>query len=442
MRRIAALALAPVVALPLAVVPMAGVTAVSASPAPAPTPAPEQTRLDRVFLDITSRTVIDVGATGSSVGDVTITEGTISTGAGGARIGGFTTRVVVVVPGESRERRDTYVQLRLPGGTLLVRQLNEDPTGKPPSSPHVMPIVGGSGPYFAARGAATTTPIGNGRLRLDISYLPITSMSSFETNQYRRVVTHTIPGTVGSTGDVEVSGLAARGFLSIDGERHPFTCGQTSGDVQGVGAPTIWSWVCRYAMPGGSLLTMSLGSRAGGSAPPQFVTQAVIGGTGEYIGARGTISMVKPEWTSSGRVSVTLATGRRDYRSWRPTWSRERTGRWVLPLGERRVGELVLAEGELAGQGASPSIGYTVRTGANGDRRMSQFAFSVDGDTLYATAMFSTSTGQPPSTPYLALVNGGTGAYMGATGILRVVPTGATTADISGNLLVSSLTFG
>jgi hypothetical protein len=390
------------------------------------------TRLDDVVITITSRTVIDVGRTGSSIGDLTITEGTVA--ANGERVGYFTTRVVVVVPGANSERRDTYVQLRLPGGALLLRQLQVDPTGAPPDSTHRMAIVGGSGPYLAARGQAVVSPAGRGQLHLRMEYQPVEGMSAFQTDSYRRVVTDTSPGNVGAGDEIAVTAQTVRGFLAIDRQRFPFACGQTSADVEGIGAPVIASWVCRYSMPGGSLVTTSVGQQAGGTPPATSVTQAVIGGTGDYAGARGEVTMAEPDWSVSGRMSVTLAISSGDYRLARPGWDRDRTGRWAVPLGERRLGEIVIAEGELAGQGASPSIGYTVRTGAIRDRRMTQFAFSIDGDTLYATAMFSTTGGQPPSTPYLALVNGGTGNFIGATGVLRVVPTGATTADINGNL--------
>lgn len=435
MHRVVALALAPLAVLPMLAVPVAGLASATAAPADPPT------RLDQLFIDITSRTVIDVGASGSSVGDLTITAGTVSATPGGDRIGYFTTRVVVVVPGAMSERRDTYVQLRLPGGTLMLRQLQVDPTGAPPNAVHRMAIVGGNGPYFAARGQATTTPVGKGRLRLDMTYLPVEAMNAFQTIEYRRVVTDFVTGSVGSADGIGVTAKTVRGFLAVDGVRYPFTCGQTAGDAVGIGAPSIASWICRYSMPGGSLLTMSVTQQASGTPPLTSVTQAVIGGTGDFAGARGSATMAQPDWSSNGRLAVTLAQGSGEYRVARPTWQRDRTDRWAVPLGSERLGEIVVGEGVLMGEGTAPSIGYTVRTSASTDSRLTQFAFTIAEGTLYGTAAISAPAGQAPNTPYLVWINGGTDACMGATGMIRVVPTGATTADIIGNLRVAPLPF-
>ena len=94
--------------------------------------------------------------------------------------------------------------------------------------------------------------------------------------------------------------------------------------------------------------------------------------------------------------------------------------------------------------GESPSMGYTVAAGPSADRRITDFVFRISGlpglqGALYGTALFTTANGQAPNAPYLILVNGGTGPWRGASGILRVVPTSAEGATINVNMLVMAV---
>jgi hypothetical protein len=68
---------------------------------------------------------------------------------------------------------------------------------------------------------------------------------------------------------------------------------------------------------------------------------------------------------------------------------------------------------------------------------MTQFVFRFrSAGSLYGTALFSAVSGQAPNGPYYILVNGGTGPWRGASGILRVVPTSADAANINVNMLI------
>ena len=430
MRRIITLVLASAIALPL----VGFATSAQAAPPP---------RADHVFMHIDTRTVIDVGATGSSVGDLTITHGTLADTLEGAKIGSWTARVVVVVPGKTKERRDTLVHFILPGGVLMTRGIYVSPTSKPPTTPVRMAIIGGTDHYYGSRGQVLLTPLGDGNLRLDMEYVPTNGTTPFATDRVRRVVSDIITGSVAENANMMVTAQTLRGFLRVEGERFPFVCGQTSGNPEGIGVPIIDSWICQYSLPGGSLLTTSQTSTPAGTRELRGFTQAIIGGTGEWAGSVGQTSIPAADWTTNGTLSVTGAISGGTYTTTRQgPEDRLRTGRWVADLGTGGLGQIVVSSATI-NFGESPSIGYTVAAGAATDRRITQFVFRVSGipglrGALYGTALFSTASGQAPNTPYLVLVNGGTGPWRGASGILRVVPTSADGATINVKMLVAA----
>ncbi|CAB4909406.1 unannotated protein [freshwater metagenome] len=429
MRRIITLALASAIAIPLAGF------ATSAQAAP---------RADRIFLHVDTRTIIDVGATGSSLGDLTITHGTLANTLEGDKIGSWTARLVVVVPGATKERRDTLLHFILPGGVLMTRGIYESPSGKLPSEPHRIAIIGGTGDYFGARGQVVLTPLGDGNLRLDMEYVPTSSDNAFGTDRLRRVVSDIITDNVAGTASMTVTAQTLRGFLRVEGERFPFVCAQTSGDPEGIGVPIIDSWICQYSLRGGSILTTSQTSTPAGTRERSGFTQAIIGGTGEWAGSVGQTSIPAADWTTNGTLSVCVAFVGGTYITTRQGPSdRLRTGRWVADLGSGGLGQIVVSSATI-NFGESPSMGYTVASGPSGDRRITDFVFRISGlpglqGALYGTALFTTANGQAPNAPYLILVNGGTGPWRGASGILRVVPTSAEGATINVNMLVMAL---
>ena len=396
-------------------------------------------------MHIDTRTVIDVGATGSSVGDLTVTHGTLANSLEGEKIGSWTARVVVVVPGATKEQRDTLVHFILPGGELMTRGIYVSPTSKPPTRPVRMAIIGGTGDYFGVRGQVLLTPLGDGNLRLNMDYVPMNGNGIITTDRVRRVVSDVINGDVAANADISVSAQALRGFLGIDGKRYPFTCGQTSGDPEGIGVPIITSWICKYALPGGSLLTTSQTSTPAGTRELTGFTQAVLGGTGAFAGAVGQTSIPAADWTTQGKLTVSTSISGSTYTVSRDGVDRLRSGRWVADLGTESLGQIVVSMGQnfypdtTIPAGESPSIGYTVAAGTSIDRRMTQFVFRVPGTgTFYGTAMFSTASGQAPNKPYYILLNGGTGFWRGISGILRVVPTGTDTAEVNPKALVGA----
>ena len=426
MRRLITLVLASAIAIPLAGF------ATSAQAAP---------RADRIFLHVDTRTVIDVGATGSSLGDLTITHGTLANTLEGDKIGSWTARLVVVVPGATKERRDTLLHFILPGGVLMTRGIYESPSGKLPSEPHRIAIIGGTGDYFGARGQVVLTPLGDGNLRLDMEYVPTSSDNAFGTDRLRRVVSDIITDNVAGNASMTVTAQTLRGFLRVEGERFPFVCAQTSGNPEGIGVPIIDSWICQYSLRGGSILTTSQTSTPAGTRERSGFTQAIIGGTGEWAGSVGQTSIPAADWTTNGTLSVCVAFVGGTYTTTRQgPEDRLRTGRWVADLGTGGLGQIVVSSATI-NFGESPSMGYTVAAGPSADRRITDFVFRISGlrglqGALYGTALFTTANGQAPNAPSLSLVNGGTGPWRGASGILRVVPTSAEGATINVNMLV------
>jgi hypothetical protein len=307
-----------------------------------------------------------------------------------------------------------------------------------------MAIIGGTGDYFGSRGQVVLTPLGEGNLRLDMDYVPTSGEEPFSTDRLRRVVSDIITGNVAENANITVTAQTLRGFLRLEGERFPFVCGQTSGDPEGIGVPIIDSWICQYSLPGGSILTTSQTSTPAGTREQRGFTQAIIGGTGEYAGSVGQTSIPAADWTTNGTLSVTGAISGETYSTSRVgPEDRLRTGRWVADLGTGGLGQIVVSSATI-NFGDSPSVGYTVAAGASADRRITQFVFRVNGlpglqGSLYGTALFTTASGQAPQAPYLILVNGGTGPWRGASGILRVVPTSAEGATINVNMLIGAL---
>ena len=429
MRRIITLVLASAIAIPLA----GFATGAQAAP-----------RADRIFLHVDTRTIIDVGATGSSLGDLTITHGTLANTLEGDKIGSWTARLVVVVPGATKERRDTLLHFILPGGVLMTRGIYESPSGKLPSEPHRIAIIGGTGDYFGARGQVVLTPLGDGNLRLDMEYVPTSSDNAFGTDRLRRVVSDIITDNVAGNASMTVTAQTLRGFLRVEGERFPFVCAQTSGNPEGIGVPIIDSWICQYSLRGGSILTTSQTSTPAGTRERSGFTQAIIGGTGEWAGSVGQTSIPAADWTTNGTLSVCVAFVGGTYTTTRQgPEDRLRTGRWVADLGTGGLGQIVVSSATI-NFGESPSMGYTVAAGPSADRRITDFVFRISGlpglqGALYGTALFTTANGQAPNAPYLILVNGGTGPWRGASGILRVVPTSAEGATINVNMLVMAV---
>ena len=151
----------------LAAAALAATALVAAPATAAPAPAAEPTARAVVkktfsfYAKFTSRQVASYG-NAKAIGDLTITQGTVSDMAG-KKVGTLTTvlRVVAPSPKKDAELRDTQSQIQLKDGQIFAQSVNEDPKGKPPVDLHVMPVTGGTGAYASARGTLLIRKVGD-----------------------------------------------------------------------------------------------------------------------------------------------------------------------------------------------------------------------------------------------------------------------------------------
>lgn len=124
------------------------------------------------FLKRTSRQTIDLGATGTSVGDMAFANGIVSKQRGGAEVGTYNFRgitVAVPIPG-GRENRDALTQYNFKNGTLLMERINSVPAGTLPDSTEVYPIIGGSGVYAGAKGTVVFSVLSETEYKADFHF--------------------------------------------------------------------------------------------------------------------------------------------------------------------------------------------------------------------------------------------------------------------------------
>ena len=106
------------------------------------------------YLSTPTRTVVDLSAPGSDVGDISISSGTLARKPAGTAIGFYTTSQVTVragLPG-GQENRDVSLTLSAPGGVIYAKSLITATPNVPPSAAQVFAIIGGTGKYAGAAG--------------------------------------------------------------------------------------------------------------------------------------------------------------------------------------------------------------------------------------------------------------------------------------------------
>ncbi len=127
---------------------------------------------DSFFLKRTSRQVIDLGTTGTSVGDMAFATGIVSKQRGGAEVGTYNFRgitVAVAIPG-GRENRDALLQYNFKNGTLLMERINNVPAGTLPDSTEIYPIIGGTGAYAGAKGTVVFSVLSDSEYKADFRF--------------------------------------------------------------------------------------------------------------------------------------------------------------------------------------------------------------------------------------------------------------------------------
>jgi len=253
----------------------------AAAPSPAPAPAAPTALVKKSFMvysKFTSRQVAAYGGA-NNVGDLTITQGTV-TDTSGKRVGTLTAVVRVVAPSPKKdaELRDTQSSITLKDGTIFAQAVNEDPKGKPPADLHIMPVTGGTGAYASARGTLLMRPIGDKYLMAYDIFVEKdmrTSTLSFDT-----LVTATANGdATQGIGDVRLTRAVGgdNSYISI-----ATRAGTSGGDV-------LDSIDLQVFTADGSLYARAISRTRGGA--PKAQAYAVLGGTGTYSGYRGELTV-------------------------------------------------------------------------------------------------------------------------------------------------------
>ena len=370
-----------------------------------------QPRTLTVFLAFGKGEVAKTGAK-NGVGDLRVFTGGVSESFGGTRSGTFsvTTRVVSRAGSGSGavETRDTRLQVRLPGGTMVVQAFLDDPAGRPLTGTHIMPVVGGTGTYKAARGTVILRPVG----RTGTYALAFDIFIDARTRQLNTSVSSlSVTSMTGPAGDgVGASELAT----GQTGQRSVVSVGTV---VQRASSSVTLDTDVLIALPGGTVLARDVIAARRGAAPTG--RYAVIGGTGEYAGLRGEVRLV-PQATRT-RVELSLTS---------PSGGRATLERWCensLRVGKAAAVPQVTAwKGRLrstckGGQdrGATSGLLRSYPAVALGDDSVTpqivSFAQSFQLGTM-ASAGFVLA---PSAQSQIAIV-GGTGNYGGAAGVVEV----------------------
>ena len=250
---------------------------VAAAPAPA-APAALAKKSFMVYSKFTSRQVVAYGGA-NNVGDLTITQGTV-TDTSGKNIGTLTAviRVVAPSPKKDAELRDTQSSITLKDGTIFAQAVNEDPKGKPPADLHIMPVTGGTGAYASARGTLLMRPIGDKYLMAYDIFVEKDLRTS--TLSFDSVVNATATGDAPQgVGDVRLTRAVGgdNSYISI-----ATRAGTSGGDVLDTIDLQVFT-------TDGSLYARAISRSKGGEAKNQ--AYAVLGGTGTYSGYRGELTL-------------------------------------------------------------------------------------------------------------------------------------------------------
>lgn len=284
-----ALVTAPATAAPAPMTP--------AAPAAELAPRSEAKKFFTLYAKFTSRQEVSYG-NAKRVGNLTVTRGTV-TDLAGKKVGTLTTVMRVVAPSSKRdaEFRDTQSQVQLKDGQIFAQSVNEDPKAGPPKTVHVMPITGGTGAYFSARGTLVLRPVGDKYLMAYDIFVEKESEAARFT--FDDVVKKTV------TGDGK-EGIGNVILSHAPGDSDSYVAVATRAGTQG--GTVIDSIDLQVFTATGSLFARTI-ARSSGAARPQ--NYAILGGTGTYAGYGGelnlsadgrgiTAKLVSPRGKSSG----------------------------------------------------------------------------------------------------------------------------------------------
>ena len=120
------------------------------------------------FIDRTFREVIDIKGDGDNVGDITVTNGTVSETRGGEPVGTYATSQItaaIAIPG-GRQNRQTTLAFSVGNDTIYTTALVSANAGTAPQTKITHAIIGGTGKYSGARGEVVLRPLTDTRYRV------------------------------------------------------------------------------------------------------------------------------------------------------------------------------------------------------------------------------------------------------------------------------------
>jgi hypothetical protein len=263
-------------------------------------PAPSTGRRSlTVFSPTPNPTPLDLGAPGATPGDITLVDKATLVDAGGAPIG-VLRGVQTTMAAENGERAVlAQATFRLRDGDIVIGGLSRyaaDGSGNVVGVPLVRPVLGGTGAYAGATGTVTTIRNADDRYE-----------QRFALSGISRRATRTLH-LIGASGpadraDVPPAGVSGGDMTLFDvpvrqGRR---TVGRSRGVQTAIavenGMQTVSTQITYELRGRGSLIVAGLSAypAAGttGTVRNRPQTRAVIGGTGAFAGAHGTVRAVR-----------------------------------------------------------------------------------------------------------------------------------------------------
>ena len=162
---------------------------------------------------------------------------------------------------------------------------------------------------------------------------------------------------------------------------------------------------------------------------------ALLGGTGDFEGARGSAMVTLGDGTQTWTISILPQRGVDPTKTTIMEYPRDllSTSRITLAPAGSTVGNLTQTLGVLVGADDRTAADYAAISTVvqdmpdNRERRLVQaaFAFQAGNDyvgNLFVNAMIVAERGTLPTTPVAYAISGGTGIYSGAAGIAEYVP--------------------
>jgi len=125
------------------------------------------------FIDRTYREVIDIKGDGDNVGDITVTNGTISETRGGEPVGTYATSQItaaVAIPG-GRQNRQSNFALMVGDNTIYTTALIAANAGTPPRKKFTYAIIGGTGEYSGVSGEVVLRPLSDTRYKVSFFFV-------------------------------------------------------------------------------------------------------------------------------------------------------------------------------------------------------------------------------------------------------------------------------